>query len=57
MPQLQKPTTIRDHLDALTREASAIAARLSALTQEIEWLADSIDPKQMPMPDIQEIAA
>ena len=44
MPQLPQPTTIRDHLDALTREASALAHRLSVLTQELEWLADSIDP-------------
>ena len=57
MTQLPNVYTIRDHLDSLTREASAIAARLSALTQEIEWLADSIDPRLTPTPDFEEAAA
>ena len=48
MPQLPQPTTIRDHLDALTREASALAHRLSVLTQELEWLSDAVDARQIP---------
>ena len=51
-----KPITIRDHLDALTREASALAHRLSVLTQELEWLADSIDARLIPTPDMEEAA-
>ena len=57
MPQLPQPTTIRDHVDFCAREIAALTDRMNALAQELEWLADSINPRLTPMPDLEEAAA
>lgn len=56
MPQKPKPITIRDCLDHYSREIAAITDRLNALAQELEWMSDQIDPRQIPSMEIERAA-